>query len=155
MSSIHAAPVTGLLNFRRWLMSITVCLVCAGCQTLPAFVPCPLPTVEQATKVQEIVPIGTPRDDALAKLKQAGIEGSFGTSKSIFYCNTWQQDDKERWHINVDLLFDDRGELYGFRPDPQDRAATASDQPGTAKVTKKPKEVASAKQTGIVDPFAE
>lgn len=129
-------------------------LLFVGCQTLsPSLVPCPLPVSEQAARIRDIVPPGTPREEALAKLKKAGIEGTLGSANSIFYCDTWKQSDQERWHINVELLFDKDGKLYAYRPEPGNLASR--DDAGTAKLTKPPKEVASAKQTGVVDPFAE
>src|SRR6187549_3541257 len=94
-----------------------------GCQTLPSLVQCPMPIVEQASRIQEIVPAGTPREAAIAKLKKAGIDGNFSEGHSIFYCETWQQDDDERWHINVQVLFDEEGKVYAYRPDPQSYAA--------------------------------
>ncbi len=130
----------------------TVLLV--GCQTLPALTPCPLGSVEQAARIEQIVPIGTPREEAVAKLKKAGVEGTFSEGNSIYYCGTWAQSDKERWHIHVEMLFDGDGNVYAFRPDPL-RAAANQEEPGTAKVTKKPKEIASGAKVNVVDPFAE
>ncbi len=92
----------------------------AGCQMTPApgLISCPLPAAEQTAKILEIAPLGTPRDDVLKRLDQAGVIGNFssGDSKSTYYCDVWQQGQDERWHINVVLLFDENGILYGTRP---------------------------------------
>ncbi len=94
--------------------------VTLGCQMTPApgLVPCPLPVAEQTAKILDIVPLGTSREDAIKRLDKAGIIGNFSTgdSKSTYYCDVWPQGEKERWHINVVLLFDENGILYGTRP---------------------------------------
>ncbi len=59
-----------------------------------------------------MVPKGTRRDDALRKLTEAGIEGSFGISQRVYYCELWNRPDGSRWHLNVALLFDETGKLY-------------------------------------------
>jgi hypothetical protein len=144
-------------NLRPWLPTALVmawlsCVI-AGCQTMStALVPCPISTVEQATKIQEVARLGMNREQAIAALKQAGITGTFGTAQSIYYCDTWSQSDKEQWIINVQILFNEQGQVYAYRPDPK---AIAAEPPGTATAAKKPKQVASAKQSGIVDPFSE
>lgn len=139
-----------------WIAITLVGTTLIGCQTLPpSLVACPMSAVEQAARVQKIVPIGTPREDAVANLKKAGIDGTFGTGNSIFYCDTWTQSDDERWHMNVELLFNESGEVYAYRPDPERHAAGLPDDVGTATVTKPPKEVAAGPKPSIVDPFAE
>ncbi len=106
-------------SWRRFALAF--CLGCAvGCQMTPApgLVTCPLPVSEQTARILDIVPLGTSRDDAIKKLDEAGVIGNFSTgdSKSTYYCDVWQQDKDERWHINVVLLFDEEGILYGTRP---------------------------------------
>lgn len=102
--------------------SAIVCgvLFLSACQLTPApsLTPCPLPIPEQTAKILEIAPLGTPRDDAIERLERAGIVGNFssGTSKSTYYCDIWPQDGDIRWHINVVLLFDEKGILYGTLP---------------------------------------
>lgn len=92
----------------------------SGCQMTPApgLITCPLPVSEQTAKILDIVPLGTSRDDAIKRLDKAGVIGNFSTgdSKSTYYCDVWQRDKDERWHINVVLLFDENGTLYGTRP---------------------------------------
>lgn len=106
---MHLKPLTVLLA-----MSL------AGCQMTPApqLTECPLPVPEQTARILELVPLGTPRDEAIERLEKAGIVGNFstGSSKSTFYCDIWPQPDNERWHINVVLLFDENGVLYGTLP---------------------------------------
>lgn len=103
--------------------------VIVGCQMTPApgLISCPFPVEEQTAKILEIVPLGTPRDEAIKRLEEAGIVGNFsiGDSKSTYYCDVWQQGKDERWHINVVLLFDEDGILYGTRPQ---LATTATDR---------------------------
>jgi len=108
-------------DFRRLKMqmpfprraSIFAILVIAGCATVSSqIVPCPLTYSEQTKEVLNVVPKGTRRDDALRKLAAAGIEGNFGTSRRVYYCELWNRPDGSRWHLNVALLFDETGKLY-------------------------------------------
>src|ERR1700693_5875363 len=75
-------------------------------------VACPLTYSEQEKEVLTVFPRGTRRDDALRKLAAAGIEGSFGISRRVYYCDLWNRSDGSRWHLNVALLFDETGRLY-------------------------------------------
>lgn len=127
-ASIRCAAVVGIL-----------CLsVCAGCRLtpMPPLTACPLPSTEQVERVLEIAPLGTPRAETVKLLEEAGVQGTFGSNESIYYCDLWKQEDESRWHINVQLLFDEKGELYATRPDRTGRTVgldgTASDdrQPG-------------------------
>jgi hypothetical protein len=88
-------------------------LVLAGCASLSTqIVPCPLTYSEQIKEVLNVVPKGTRREDALRKLAAAGIEGNFGISRRVYYCELWVRPDGSRWHLNVALLFDETGKLY-------------------------------------------
>lgn len=85
----------------------------AGCAGLASqIVPCPLTYSEQEKEILTIVPKGTRRDEALTKLAAARIEGSFGISRRVYYCELWNRPDGSRWHLNVALLFDEVGRLY-------------------------------------------
>lgn len=138
----------------RCVGGLAVALICSGCQTMPpSLVSCPLPAAEQASRIEEIVPLGTTREDAISRLKKEGIAGNFGEAESIFYCDIWNRSDSERWHINVALLFDDDGKLYALRPDPHGQAA-AAETPAAA-ISKKIKDVTAPRHTGLSDPFAE
>lgn len=108
---------------RQMVLFIAVAVsvsVTAGCQMTPApgLVSCPFPVADQTAKILDIVPLGTPRDDVVKRLDEAGVIGNFSTgdSKSTYYCDVWQREKGERWHINVVLLFDENGILYGTRP---------------------------------------
>jgi len=84
-----------------------------GCASLSTqIVPCPLTYSEQIKEVLNVVPKGTRREDALRKLAAAGVEGSFGISRRVYYCELWNRPDGSRWHMNVALLFDETGKLY-------------------------------------------
>lgn len=104
-----------------------------GCQMTPApgLITCPLPVSEQTAKILDIVPLGTSRDDAIKRLDKAGVIGNFSTgdSKSTYYCDVWQRDKDERWHINVVLLFDENGILYGTRPQLPNAMTARESQP--------------------------
>lgn len=108
----------------------------AGCQLTPAppLMECPLPVAEQTAKILEIAPLGTPRDEVLKRLDKAGIIGNFSTgdSKSTYYCDVWPQDGNERWHINVVLLFDENGILYGTRPQLPSAVTKRTDDAGSS-----------------------
>jgi len=111
------------------LLVLLFCGVCgplAGCQLTPSpsLVSCPLPVAEQAAKVLQVTPLGTPREEAMKRLNEAGIHGNFGENQSIFYCDWWERDKSERWHLNVVLLFDENGRLYNTRPSPSDTDKT-------------------------------
>src|SRR5688572_21634064 len=97
----------------RRLLSIGIVLL-AGCQLTSSgrIIPSPLTYSEQEKEILAIVPEGTDRDEAVKKLTAAGIEGDFGTSRSIYYCDLWKRKSGERWHMNVALLFDKSGKLY-------------------------------------------
>lgn len=106
----HVLRTVGLLTAVGWL---------TGCQMTPSpgLVSCPLPAVEQTTRLLEIAPLGTAREEVMKRLKDAGVRGNYGQNESIFYCDVWERSETERWHINVVLMFDDDGKLYRTRPE--------------------------------------
>ena len=76
----------------------------------------PLPYLKQVAEIQEIVPVGTPREEAVRKLEEAGVQGDFSASrKTIYYCDLWNRKNGERWPLNVALLFDGQGNFYRTR----------------------------------------
>jgi hypothetical protein len=100
------------MPFRPRSSALALCIL-AGCASLSTqIIPCPLTYSEQTKEVLNVVPKGTRREDALRKLAAAGIEGSFGTSQRIYYCELWNRPDGNRWHLNVALLFDETGRVY-------------------------------------------
>jgi hypothetical protein len=100
------------MSFLRRSSAVSL-LVLAGCASLSTQItPCPLTYSEQTKEVLNLVPKGTRRDDALRKLAAAGIEGSFGISRRVYYCELWNRPDGSRWLLNVALLFDETGKVY-------------------------------------------
>jgi hypothetical protein len=87
----------------------------AGCQLQTQLVPSPLSFEEQQQALLQIVPLGTSREEVIQKLEAAGVEGAFGISDSVYYCDAWIREDDTRWHLDVALLFDQSGELYKTR----------------------------------------
>ncbi len=87
-----------------------------GCRLGTSEIVCPLSYPEQKTAIMEIAPLGTPRDETVKKLAEAGIEGSFGIRNSVYYCDFWQREEDQRWHLDLALLFDQTGRLYQIRP---------------------------------------
>ncbi|MEX0716897.1 MAG: hypothetical protein WD066_09930 [Planctomycetaceae bacterium] len=71
---------------------------------------------EQKSRIHEIAPVGTPRDEAVERLRAAGIDGEFGARDTIYYCGLWERPDGTHWQMDVALLFDADGRLYDLRP---------------------------------------
>lgn len=95
---------------------VLAALICGCTFSRRSIVPSPLSYKEQERAILERVPLGTSRDDALAQLDEAGIEGTFGVSQTTYYCDLWERDGGRKWQLDVALLFDDAGRLYGVRP---------------------------------------
>jgi hypothetical protein len=116
-------------------------LVWGGCATSSALiVPSPVSSDEQQAKILEIVPVGTPRDEALDTLRREGIEVQRGASSTIYYCDLWQRPDGSRWHLDVALLFDKQGRLYRTRSasalvDADDTPASATSEESPPRVS--------------------
>ena len=89
-----------------------------GCHwgTLGTVTASPLSYAEQEKAILTLTGIGMPREEAIRKLTEAGIEGTSGISDSVYYCDLWKHDDGANWHLNVALLFDQSGTLYKTRP---------------------------------------
>jgi hypothetical protein len=115
-----------------------------GCASMMdyAIVACPLTYSEQVKELLVIVPKGTKRDEVLRRLAKAGVEGNFGSSRRIYYCDLWNRSNGEKWHMNVALLFDDSGKLYNTQvadsevtavPAHAEAAEKAKDAPDQAK----------------------
>jgi hypothetical protein len=69
----------------------------------------------QVSALLKVAPVGTERSEAVRRLEQAGVEGAFGISQSIYYCNCWRRESGERLRLDVALLFDQEGRLYATR----------------------------------------
>lgn len=77
----------------------------------------PLSYREQVAAIRNLVPPGTPREAAVAKLMAAGIVGEYSSSsRSIYYCQMWKRKAGTTAEMNVALLFNERGEFYGVQP---------------------------------------
>ena len=57
----------------------------AGCQMTPgaALINCPLSTTEQVHQILELAPLGTPRDEVLSRLADAGVAGTARTDEIV------------------------------------------------------------------------
>jgi hypothetical protein len=89
--------------------------VLAGCVG-PQTVRCPIADADLTKKILDVAPIGTPRDEAIGRLKAAGIDGAFGSDhsafgKDYFCCQTWRREHGEVWRISLLLHFDKSGKL--------------------------------------------
>lgn len=94
--------------------TILLCLA-AGC-VAPQTVRCPLEDATLDKKILEIAPVGTPRDEAVKRLNDAGIRGAFGSEhsgfgKDYYCCQVWRQPNGEFWRISLLLHFDKSGNL--------------------------------------------
>jgi len=88
-------------------------LLISGC-VVPQMVRCPMVDADLSKNIFEIAPKGTPRDETIAKLRAAGIDGSFAPDKSTmgkdyFCCQTWRRPGGEVWRISMLLHFDKSG----------------------------------------------
>lgn len=138
-----------------WILSL---LVLAGCQLgVSRFASCPFSYEEQKTALLKIAPIGTHRDAAVKKLKEAGIRGSFGIRNSVYYCDSWEQEVGQRWHLDLALLFDESGRLYEIRPAQflaDSQAADVSKSAGVTGGSEKPGGPEESRQSGGSSPEA-
>lgn len=98
------------------MLGLLSCWMLVGCTGLRQVMPAPLVFEEQSKEILEIAPLGTPKEEAIRKLTEAGVSGEFASSPSIYYCDLWERENGHRWHMNVALLFNEQGELYKTRP---------------------------------------
>jgi hypothetical protein len=99
-------------------LCIILSAVLVGCFTgRGRVVPSPLGYTEQSASILKIAPVGTPRELAVQSLSAAGIEGTYSRGgNSIYYCDLWQRENGDRWHLDVAILFDDDGQVKATRP---------------------------------------
>ncbi|QDU45147.1 hypothetical protein Mal52_36360 [Symmachiella dynata] len=78
------------------------------------------PFPEQRTAILEVVPLGTPREETAVLLKEAGISYSTsgGPEPGVYYCESWEMEPGERFHLFSELLFDEQGRLQDVREIP-------------------------------------
>ncbi len=91
------------------------CTVC-GCVSHRAVAHCPLDQSELSKQILAIAPVGTPRDEAVRKLREAGIAGEFGSKSSklgqdYYCCQSWRRANGETWRLSMLLHFDAAGKL--------------------------------------------
>ena len=101
---------------RCWAGLLLCIGMVSGCTGFQQVVPAPLVFEEQSAEILKIVPLGTPKERAVRQLNEAGISGEFSSSPSIYYCDLWERESGNRWHLNVALLFNEKGELYKTKP---------------------------------------
>jgi hypothetical protein len=120
------SPFAGhLMSVRSRISAFSRCIVAgailmsvaAGCvgPQIQA-VRCPIDDKELNKKILEVAPVGTPRDEAVKRLTDAGIRGAFGSEhsgfgKDYYCCQAWRQPNGEVWRISLLLHFDKSGNL--------------------------------------------
>ncbi len=79
---------------------------------------------DQRTAILEVVPLGTPREKTAVLLKEAGISytTSGGPEPGVYYCESWEIEPGERFHLFSELLFDEEGRLQDVREIPNNFA---------------------------------
>lgn len=117
-NSVESMPASG--GRFRCLEVAAICmlsmLALVACTGLRQVIPAPLVFEEQSKEILKIAPLGTQKEQAIKQLEEAGIAGEFSSSPSIYYCDLWERESGNRWHLNVALLFNELGELYKTRP---------------------------------------
>jgi hypothetical protein len=115
---IAGRETAGIGAMHHYLVWVCLAIAAGGCASASLsgrLVDNPLPTAEQQDEVLKLVPVGTPREEALETLANAGIEVHEGASNTIYYCDIWRRKDGSRWQMDVALLFDKQGNLYRTR----------------------------------------
>jgi hypothetical protein len=98
---------------RRFQSFLMFLVLFSGC-VVPQMVRCPMGDADLTKHIFEIAPKGTPRNETIAKLRAAGIDGSFAPDKSTmgkdyYCCQSWRRPDGEVWKISMLLHFDKAG----------------------------------------------
>lgn len=147
---LHIGPGCRGLIVRAMLCgAIGSGLFASGCASSPTRIASsPWSVEEQQRAILKIAPIGTPRLDAIRRLKEAGIEVTQGVSDSVYYCDVWNRQDGKRWQIDVALLFDKSGALYQTRQAQSKIGREADDQPDDGPAKETPAKESGAKPTG-------
>ncbi|HVV99446.1 MAG TPA: hypothetical protein VHB77_03835 [Planctomycetaceae bacterium] len=100
---------------RFGLVCLWTAIALTGCSG-PQLVDAPLSGPEQQQAILDIVPIGTPRAEVETRLKEAGLQLHAGSGPSVAYCDVWNREsEKQRWYVNLMLLFDSQNKLYAVR----------------------------------------
>jgi hypothetical protein len=143
------------------MTALLVAVASFGCSSVGrAIVPCPLGYSDQEKEVLAVVPIGTRREDVLRRLGAAGIEGNFGISQRVYYCDLWNRRDGQRWQMNVALCFDEKGVFYktqvGDSAFTAVRDSDAAKSPAGQQTAEQPMaspQSATAQQSGFESPY--
>jgi hypothetical protein len=113
----HRMPMLSRVSgiSRNVVAGAILALAVAGCVG-PQTVRCPIEDAALTKKILEVVPVGTPRDEAIKRMREAGIGGAFGSEhsafgKDYFCCQTWRRSNGEVWRISLLLHFDKSGKL--------------------------------------------
>ena len=142
-----------LPSARALCASLAAALLAAGCHLtpVPSAVPCPLPLADQQRSVDEVLAKGVSRDDAIRRLDEAGLQGRFGATESIYYVDTWTRPGGEEWLMEVAVLFDSDGRFTRVRA--ADAEAIPTSKPVVTESAKE--ESANPARIGPRTPFAE
>ncbi len=102
------------IPIRGAVRAILLC-VAAGCVS-PQTVRCPIKDQDLTAKILEVAPVGTSREEAIRRLRAAGIDGAFGSQgsafgKDYFCCQSWRQPSGEVWRISLLVHFDKSGNV--------------------------------------------
>lgn len=106
-------------QFPVWKITSLLVLCFPGLTACTGFrqvVPAPMVFEEQSREILKVTPLGTQKEQVIEQLEAAGISGEFASTPSIYYCDLWERKNGKRWHLNVALLFNEKGELYKTRP---------------------------------------
>ena len=115
---------------RFGLMCLWMAIALAGCSG-PQLIDSPLSGIEQQRAILEIVPLGTPRAEVETKLKESGLQLHSGSGPSTAYCDVWNREsEKQRWYVNLMLLFDSENKLYAVRSGQSETSVYRGGVPG-------------------------
>lgn len=128
-------------------------LLGSGCMSLGDFAALPpIDNSHMSHAIAQIAPLGTPRDEAIQRLKAAGVEGEYlrvekmfvnaegprppqqaTTLDNFFVCERWVRPNGELWQFQADLEFDETGRLSNIHSGEPWRA---SGGPGAVMLTR-------------------
>jgi hypothetical protein len=107
----------------------------AGCQLTSDIAYTSPSHAEQNRAVLEIVHNGMTRQQAVDALTREGVQGSFGVSESIYYCDAWDRGDSHHWYLDVALFFDLSGRLYKVGSSQLDSGSATDTSPSHAELS--------------------
>jgi hypothetical protein len=84
------------------------------------------------------------------------VQGAFGVSESVYYCDAWNRSEGPSWHLDAALFFDQSGRLYKLGAgQPTAGTANAQGDAGEAPPGGPPAPRLPASRTGRRTPFAD